>query len=286
MTKRKFYYYDESLETIYYNYYGEMRYATGIEKFNSHNINEENINNFLVHTSILQKDYIFTKETGELKFNPYFNKFIGGFIFPEGIIFIIFGYLFNQRIDKIIFPKTLKSLTFGSYYDCSLDNVVFSEFLETLIFGTHFNHEIINIKLPDTLITLIFGDHFNKSMDNVNLPLKLRTIEFGYEFNQSLDNVIFPESLEIITFGHYYEQSLLNIKFPENLKKLKFKNNYSTKTMQSIPDGIEIIYLDKIVKPLDNLPITLKEIIICNDIKNKNENLIKIPWNCVITWIN
>ena len=129
---------------------------------------------------------------------------------------------------------------------------------------------------------------FNDSLEYIVFHPDLKKIIFGYYYDMSLDNVIFPEKLESIRINACFNQSLLNVIFPENFKFLEFPYHYSTiinstpLTLDTLPDTISKIIFSGISVPINNLPPTIKEIII---IWPKINDLIflKIPFGCKIT---
>ncbi len=129
------------------------------------------------------------------------------------------------------------------------------------------------------------GDIPHNLFEN-NTTLKL--IDFGYNFNENIDNLIFPNSVEIIKFGYHFTQSVNKVNFPINLHTIIF-NSPLIVPLNNLPNTIKRLEFFKIDVPLDNLPISLEEIII-NDVKIcayfSASKIKKLPFNCKIYWLS
>ena len=121
----------------------------------------------------------------------------------------------------------------------------------------------------DTVLKML-EEYYNKDKTILTLP---------DNFNESLDNVIFPDTLQSITFGYWFDQPLNNVKFPGSLIKINFSSRYENMTINSIPFSIIELKFQSIYKPITNLPINVKKIIIQN-IKDSNLSLLKLPFGC------
>jgi hypothetical protein len=165
-----------------------------------------------------------------------------------------------------------------------------------------FNQKVYNLPkyflgFPQNLTHLTFGYYFNKKIDN--LPKNLTHLTFGYYFNQKVDN--FPKNLTHLTFDHYFNKKLDNL--PKNLKYLQIKWYYNNKIIlpkslkelsltcnndliNNIPEHIEKVYIlfyyynEVKNKKIENLPPTIKEIVIEDD---KFKKYIKVPFGCILT---
>jgi hypothetical protein len=138
---------------------------------------------------------------------------------------------FNQPINNL--PSKIKEIIFGYYFNQTIDNLPSG--LKKLKFKGDFNQNVDN--LPPEIQQLTFGTSFNQLVNN--LPYNIQYIAFGYKFNQSLcDNL--PPKIQQITFGDEFNQPLC-YNLPK-LKKLTISKNYN--------------------KPLNNLPASVKIIII------------------------
>lgn len=119
-----------------------------------------------------------------------------------------------------------------------------------------------------------------------NTTLKL--IDFGFCFNENIDNLIFPNSVEIIKFGFNFMQSVDKVNFPINLHTIIF-NAPLIKPLNNLPNTIKYLEFFKINISLDNLPISLEKIII-NDVKIcayiSAKNIKTVPYGCKIFWLS
>jgi hypothetical protein len=198
---------------------------------------------------MLKKHY--NKETKTLHISNGFNEELKDI--PKETEIILFSYSsnFTQSVDNL--PENLTHLTFGYWFNQSVDNLPLS--LTHLTFGCCFNQLVDN--LPKTLTHLTFGYMFNQSVDN--LPEKLTHLIFNVRFNQSIDNL--PKKIKELTLICNHK-SINNL--PDNIEKLHiyFSNRHSQN------------------KNIQNLPITLKEIII--EKEEYKKYLIKIPFDTVI----
>jgi hypothetical protein len=180
---------------------------------------------------------------------------------------LFFSDDFNQPVDNL--PLSLTHLTFGFNFNQSVDKLPLS--LTHLYFGCWFNQPVDN--LPTNLTYLFFSDDFNQPVDN--LPLSLTHLTFGFNFNQSVDNL--PENIIVLKlFGSKNN----NIIIPKNVKELYIYNDNIL--INNLPEHIEKLfilfnYFSK--TKIENLPITLKEIIVE---KNKYIKYIKIPFETKI----
>jgi hypothetical protein len=135
----------------------------------------------------------------------------------------------------------------------------------------YFNQQVNN--LPENLTHLTFGVCFNQSVDN--LPKKLSYLTFGIGFYQQVDNL--PESLTHLKL--YCKNNKIII--PKNVSELYICDD--NMLINNIPKNIEKLYIyfvNLYYKNIQNLPITLKEIVI--EKEEYKKYLIKIPFDTVI----
>jgi hypothetical protein len=170
---------------------------------------------------------------------------------PQNLTYITFNYYFNQKIDNL--PKNLKILNLKTHdFNQKIDNL--PKNLKILNLKTFDFNQKIN-KLPKNLIHLtLYSLYFNKSINC--LPKFLTSFSISWTIN-------------------------CDIKLPKNVKYLSLtcKNNL----INNIPEHIEKVYIyfnDKQDKKVENLPLTIKEIII-NDEEYKK--YIKIPFGTILT---
>jgi hypothetical protein len=245
------------------------------------------------------------KETKTLAIYSYFNEELNDI--PKDIEIIIFH---NKKSIDLSEQKNIKQLIFDFVYEYILDNYFRINYfnLETyvdykllnnlthLTFERHFNFKIDNFPknlthlifgwafnrkikyLPKNLTYLKFGDHFNQEV--ANLPKNLTHLFFRIHFNQEVVNL--PKNLIFLNLGY----SLKEYKIPKNIKELVLY--YNNNLIDNIPEHIEKIYINfcyydmdnEKYKKIDNIPLTIKEIIIKNE---KYKKYIKIPFGCKLT---
>jgi hypothetical protein len=198
----------------------------------------------------------YNKETKTLTINFDFNEELKNI--PKDVKIIIFNNkhshlsYFNQKVDNL--PQSLIHLTFGIIFDQKVD------------------------KLPKNLTHLIFCYYFNQKVDN--LPKNLTHLTFGSKFTQIID--VLPKNLKYLKLGwiSFNDKIIL----PESLKELCL--SCGNKLINNIPKNIEklcIYFYDcdfKVYnKKVENLPLTIKEIVIQNE---QFKKYIKIPFGCKI----
>ncbi len=166
-------------------------------------------------------------------------------------------------------------------------------FKPTYVYFTLGNKKVILPKyfliFPQSLKIIIFSHYFNQKV--YNLPKNLTHLTFGDKFNQKINNL--PKNLEYLKIGYpiKFEKQII---FPKNLKKLSL-NSYNN-LINNIPKHIEKIYISFkylhikkidnnnyytiINDKIDNLPLTIKKIIIEDE---EYKNHIKIPFGCILT---
>jgi hypothetical protein len=174
-------------------------------------------------------------------------------------------------------PKNLTHLThltLGNNFNKKVDN--FPKNLAHLTLGNNFNQKVDN--LPQNLIHITLGNVFNQKVDN--LPQNLIHITLGNVFNQKVDNL--PKNLKYLKLGWLFQNKII---IPKNIKELSLSCNNNL--INNIPEHIENIYIyfpnnEVYIKKIENLPPTIKEIVIKNE---EYKEYIKIPFGCIITII-
>jgi hypothetical protein len=153
---------------------------------------------------------------------------------------------------------------------------------KTLLIPCFFNEKITNI--PKKVKKIIFQNYyignsrkFNQPIDNLLINLThLTHISLGDNFNQTLKNL--PENLIYIKLGKYFNSE---ITIPKSVKKLVLTYNKSLlqtqKILNNLPHHIETlgVFINNSNEKIENLPITLKKIVIYN---KEYEKCIKIPY--------
>jgi hypothetical protein len=89
-----------------------------------------------------------------------------------------------------------------------------------------------------------------------------------------------PKNLKLLKLGWFFQNDFI---LPKNLKKLSLTCNNNL--LNNIPEHIEKIYIYfdyryDYNKKIENLPLTIKEIIIYDE---KYIKYIKVPFNCILS---
>jgi hypothetical protein len=193
---------------------------------------------------------------------------------------------FNQEIKENILPVSLHTLSLGYDFNQEIKENVLPVSLHTLSFGYCFNKEIKEKVLPYSLHTLNFGGDFKQEIKENVLPVSLHTLTFmNYSsFNQEIKENVLPKSLHNLTFGFYFNQIIKNNVLPKSIKNICLWSHCNL--INNLPLWIEEVYImfgkwnDKYDKEVNNLPITLKKIIIKDEKYLKY--ITKIPFGCDI----
>jgi hypothetical protein len=246
----------------------------------------------------------FSKNLTHLTFGRNFNYKVNKF--PKNLIEIIFGYWYAQK--KNIFPKNLTHLTFGNNYNRAVDNL--PKNLTHLILGNYFNQKVDT--LPQNLTYLTLDDNFNKKIDNLpknlthltlgnycrninKFPKNIKYLKLNWNSRHYIEHmnwatinflknftkqIILPKNILYLALGIGYT---LKFNLPKTIKELLLTANNDL--INNIPEHIEKIYIYFINqhfynKRADNLPMSIKEIIIENE---KFKDYIKIPFGCILT---
>ena len=252
-----------------------------------------------------------------LTFGYRFNKSVDNL--PPNLTHLTFSCKFNKNIDKLsqtlthlIFrnnfenefnksvdnlPPNLTHLYFFGFFNKSVDNL--PKKITHLTFGFRFNKKIDYF--PQNLTHLTFGQNFNKSLDK--LPENLIYLRLGWKFQ---NKIIMPKTLKqlfltcnnilINNIPSHIEQLYIyfNNKNPQTKSDKKDLKNFNqideeTEYLQTDSEDFdsdlnEIRYKDSPRswkdKKVENLPSTLKEIIIE---RTKFKENIKIPFGTKIS---
>jgi len=190
---------------------------------------------------------------------------------------------FNQEID-LSNNINLTHLTFGYYFNQEIDlsnNIN----LTHLTFGYYFNQEI-NLSNNINLIHLTFGYKFNQELNllfNINLKKVLIDIQ-----NNEIENT--NNLLKIITNGNFekkiniplnvkylktsYVENYLMDNLSNNIEELTIYNN-NNKNIDNLPNSIKKIIISNSYTDLNNLPNSIEELILFKNVVKIN----KIPKN-------
>jgi hypothetical protein len=170
---------------------------------------------------------------------------------PQNITDLIFNQAFNQKVDNL--PQNITYIDFGNCFNQKVD------------------------KLPKNLTHLFLFYYFNQKIDKLPKNLTHLTLN-SIKFNKSINNL--PKSLTYFMIGWHINS---DIKLPKNFNYLLLTCN--NKLINNIPVHIKILnicfhYEEKENKYIENLPLTIKEIIIE---KIKYKKYIKIPFGTILT---
>ncbi len=156
----------------------------------------------------------------------------------------------------------------------------------------YFNQKIDN--LPKKLTKLILADCFNQKIDN--LPQNLTFLNISTNFKQKIDNLPknltylyldcrkyhkevynLPKNLTLLAF---YTITNNKISIPKNVAKLALPCNNNL--INNLSTNIEKLFIHFETQKIkvENLPSTIKEIIIKNYYESQ---YIKMPFGCIIT---
>jgi hypothetical protein len=107
------------------------------------------------------------------------------------------------------------------------------------------------------------------------LPKNLLHLELVNCFNQKTDKL--PKNLNYIKIGWNFQNKIV---LPKNIKILSSTDNIFL--LNNIPNHVEILHIMLFINNniIQNLPMTLKEIVISNKYYKK---YIKIPFGCILT---
>jgi hypothetical protein len=144
---------------------------------------------------------------------------------PDGLISLTIQGDFNGEIEYL--PSTLKHLRLLCPFNKRL-------------------------QFPKSLETLEIGG-YNQPLDN--LPQGLKRLKLGYNFDHELDNL--PDSIEEMHLGSRFDKIIY--KLPRNLKEIDFGEAFS-QLPPEIPEGTEIITLNRYMKRFRRLPKTIRKI--------------------------
>jgi hypothetical protein len=191
---------------------------------------------------------------------------------PQNITHLKFNYSFNHKVNNL--PQNITYINFGNCYNQKVDNL--PKNLTHLYLNYYFEQKID--KLPKNLIFIsLKSANFNQKIDNLPKNLTQLTL-FSLCFNESINCL--PKSLTSLAINWCINS---DIKLPKNVNYLLLTCNNNL--INNIPEHIEKLNIyfenDHISnKNVENLPLTIKEIII----KDKEyKKYIKIPFGTILT---
>ena len=145
---------------------------------------------------------------------------------------------------------------------------------------SYYNKEIKKNVLSKNLHTLIFGCAYNLKIKKGVLPESLHTLTLGYSYNQKIKEGVLPKFLHTLKLGYFFQKDIV---IPESVKEIELYSHNNL--INNLPCNIETVYIkfdydietDRIV---DNLPVTLKKIVIQE--YSFMEYIKKIPFDCEV----
>ncbi len=209
------------------------------------------------------------KETEIIMFNDSFFGKIDNL--SQNLIALFFGWGFNKKVHNL--PKNITHIKFGFNFNQKVNKL--PKNITHLSLDWSFNQQVDN--LPKNIVYLTFDHLFDQKVNN--LPKNLTYLKFGCSFNQSLTNL--SNKLMFLELSWYFKSEII---FPKNLKELCLTCNNNL--INNIPEQIEKLHIlfdcedDKNNKKIENLPLTIKEIIIYDE---KYIKYIKVPFNCILS---
>lgn len=148
-------------------------------------------------------------------------------------------------------------------------------------FDKFYNQDKTEFKITEKFLERLPHNLFEK-----NRTLKI--IDFGHDYNYIIDDIIFPNTIEILIFGYNFRRSLNKINYPDNLHTIIFRGPLLV-PLNNLPYSIKRLEFSQINVSLDNLPISLEEIII-NDVKLcalfSASKIKKLPFSCKVYWLS
>ena len=189
--------------------------------------------------------------------------------------------LFDHPLsDSLLDLINLRKLTFGHCFNHPLSDSLFNLInLQELRFSSNFN-QLLNNSLSNlhNLRELTFGYYFNRPLgDSLSNLHNLRKLTLGYKFNQVIDipgwitKLVLSCNLQSII--DYLPNSVVELELgfcfdlelnnlPSSIKKIIIRNQLYNKNLNNLPTGIELLVISKYYK----IPI---------DAKYKNLNIVK-----------
>ena len=230
------------------------------------------------HTALKNNNLRFSNLCFESLFNQPLNNSLLDLINLRELTFSVnFNQLLSNSLSTLI---NLRELTFGAKFNQLLDDSLSTLInLRKLTFGYYFNR-----LLGDSLSTLInleeltFSYNFNRPLgDSLSNLTNLKKLTLGYKFNQVIDipgwitKLVLSCNLQSII--DYLPNSVVELELgfcfdlelnnlPSSIKKIIIRNQLYNKNLNNLPTGIELLVISKYYK----IPI---------DAKYKNLNIVK-----------
>lgn len=205
-----------------------------------------------------------------IKFDRKFNNTINKL--PNTILDIGICGVFNKKINCL--PKSLINLSIASNFDFTVNNI--GSNITKLCFGYRFNKKLYN--LPNSIKKLKLG--FNEFYYKTNSIRKLNNLSNSLEklelicehFNDDISQL--PRKLLYLHINsNNFNQLVDNL--PMHLKYLKINSPVFNKFLDLLPNYLEELHVSYCVSPLNDLPLSLKKLIIdFSFIHSKDKNKI------------
>jgi len=223
-------------------------------------------------------------KNNKLNFPNNYDDYIPCLKMFNNITEIELGLTFDNKLSYGVFPDSLEKLSFGSFYNQIIDVGVLPKKLKVLVFGNDYNQTIDEHVLPESLEHLEFGRKFKKMIAPNLLPENLKTLVFGGDYLFKLEKNVLPPNLENLTLSLKYCEILEEDSVPSTLNKLTINGaTVNEILLKNLPlsSNIQILEINRLEFELDNLPVTIKKIILLSDWNKNAKDLIKkIPFGC------
>ena len=189
-----------------------------------------------------------------------------------------FNEYFNCELNEIKIPNSVKKIYLGPKYRKSFENVKWPSNLEHLIIDSD-NFPRLESNWPNKLTLIQIGKY--------DKPKKPQISRMGYGGGGMLQLVAYGaqdiyltcDTRKVLT--HNREFNSFSDTWEPQIE-LKFDNFYDS---YYLPNGLEVLRINLLRDSLQNLPVTLKKIILTDTIKNKkNIKKSKIPFGCEVTY--
>lgn len=167
-----------------------------------------------------------------------------------------------------ILPEHIHKIEF--YFRCPfnqhIDNLAHS--IKICKFSIIFNQNIDN--LPQNLFYIDFFVDFNKTINN--LPNSLRVLKLASEFSKFIDKL--PSNLHTLVLSNNFNKPLYNL--PKYLHTLDVGNDFNN-YLDFLPESLQIliIYKNYRIFVINDLPSSIKHIVVREDQKNIVNNIYK-----------
>ena len=195
-------------------------------------------------------------------------------IFPDTLTKLVIGNDFSDFNKSILsLPSSLLEFKIGDTYGCYPLPEPLPPNLQKLTLGKEYNHPLSN-NLPDTLQELYLPIHYNQRLPD-SMPINLKHLSIGCLYSYELDNL--PQGLDILSIigiargGNYnydgvYHYHGILSNLPNTLKNLQIYNDVNN-SLDMLPESIEKLSIRHYTRKINKLPLNLKDIMVNKDYK-------------------